>query len=389
MPNQSAAPTSRAESLSQIGHDMRTSINHIIGYSELLLEDAAHLPHDGYSAGLQQIHDAGKLLLGMTNEIIAAIKLGNLQLDLTRHDLFASLGQVTDLSATLMAQAQDEGQTSLAADLQKIHSAAMRLLRLINNGLIPSMSIVDGAATAPQPTTSSTAITGTLLVVDDNKTNREMLGYALKLEGHTVVMAENGRQALEMIQTAPFDLVLLDIMMPGIDGYQVLQMLKAEPDYRHIPVIVISAVEETEGAIRCIGLGAEDYLPKPFDLVLLRARINASLEKKRLRDQEIHYLQQVARLTTAAAAVEAGTFDPDSLADVAAREDELGQLARVFQRMAQEVYAREQRLKQQVQDLFIVIDDVKKSLQVAEITDTEYFHLLQEKVRQFRTSSAE
>jgi DNA-binding response OmpR family regulator len=251
------------------------------------------------------------------------------------------------------------------------------------------MTVVDGAAAVSQPITSPTTITGTLLVVDDNKTNREMLGYALKLEGHTVIMAENGRQALELIQTAPFDLVLLDIMMPEIDGYQVLQMLKAEPAYRHIPVIVISAVEETEGAIRCIGLGAEDYLPKPFDLVLLRARINASLEKKRLRDQEIQYLQQVSRLTTAAAEVEAGTFNPDSLSDVAARSDELGQLARVFQRMAQEVYAREQRLRRQVQDLSIVIDDVKKSLQVAEITDTEYFHLLQEKVRQLRTPSAE
>jgi len=389
MPNQGTTPTNRAESLSQIGHDMRTSINHIIGYSELLLEDTASLPGDTYSAGLQRIHDEGKLLLAITNEIVAAIKQGNLELDLTRHDLFAPLGQVTDLSATMMAQAQDEGQASLVADLQKIHGASVRLLRLINNGLIPSMTVVDGAASAPQPITSPTMITGRLLIVDDVRTNREMLGYALKMEGHTVAMAENGRQALEMIQTAPFDLVLLDIMMPEIDGYQVLQMLKAEPDYRHIPVIVISAVEETEGAIRCINLGAEDYLPKPFDLVLLRARINASLEKKRLRDQEIQYLHQVSRLTTAAAEVEAGTFEPDSLSDVAAREDELGQLARVFQRMAQEVYAREQRLKQQVQDLSIVIDDVKKALQVAEITDTEYFHLLQEKVRQLRAPSAE
>jgi DNA-binding response OmpR family regulator len=131
-------------------------------------------------------------------------------------------------------------------------------------------------------------------------------------------------------------------------------------------------------------MGAEDYLPKPFNPVLLRARIGACLEKKRLRDQELDYLREVARVTEAAGRVEGGDFDPASLAEVASRHDALGQLARVFQHMAHEVYAREQHLKQQVHELRIEIDEVKKARQVAEITETDYFQTLQEKARRLR-----
>jgi DNA-binding response OmpR family regulator len=131
-------------------------------------------------------------------------------------------------------------------------------------------------------------------------------------------------------------------------------------------------------------MGAEDFLPKPFDPLLLRARLGACLEKKRLRDQEVEYLQQVARVTAAAAAVEAGQFTLASLDEVAARPDALGQLGRVFQRMAREVYAREQSLKQQVQDLRIQIDEAKKAREVAEITESEYFRALRDKARRLR-----
>jgi DNA-binding response OmpR family regulator len=131
-------------------------------------------------------------------------------------------------------------------------------------------------------------------------------------------------------------------------------------------------------------MGAEDYLPKPFEPVLLRARIGACLEKKRLRDQEVEYLRQVKRVTAAAGAVEAGTFAPEALIEVAERSDELGQLARVFQHMAREVYAREQRLKQQVEELRIEIDQAKKVRQGEEITGSEYFQELRQKARRLR-----
>ena len=227
-------------------------------------------------------------------------------------------------------------------------------------------------------------IQGRILVVDDYVLNRMQLKRSLEGQGHTVALAENGRQALERLEADRFDLVLLDILMPEMDGYEVLARLKSDPARRDLPVIVISALDEMESVIRCIGMGAEDYLPKPFDPLLLRARIGASLEKKRLRDQEVEYLQQVARVTAAAAEVEAGQFTLASLDEVAARPDALGQLGRVFQRMAREVYAREQSLKQQVQQLRIQIDEAKKAREVAEITESEYFRQLKERARHLR-----
>ncbi|MEK7386008.1 MAG: response regulator [candidate division NC10 bacterium] len=129
-----------------------------------------------------------------------------------------------------------------------------------------------------------------LLVVDDNEDNRYTLTQRLKRQGYAnVATARDGREALDLLRTRPFDLVLLDIMMPELNGYQVLEQLKADDQLRHIPVIMISAVDELDSVIRCVELGAEDYLQKPFNPTLLRARIGACLEKKRLRDQLVEW----------------------------------------------------------------------------------------------------
>jgi class 3 adenylate cyclase len=132
------------------------------------------------------------------------------------------------------------------------------------------------------------------LVVDDNKVNRLLMARSLDLQGHRVALAENGRIALEMLRREPFDLLLLDIEMPEMDGFQVLEQLKADPQLRDIPVIVTSSVEGVANIVRCIELGAEDYLAKPVNPVLLRARIGASLEKKRLRDQQTELVRRFA-----------------------------------------------------------------------------------------------
>jgi len=125
-----------------------------------------------------------------------------------------------------------------------------------------------------------------LLIVDDNDDNRYTLTLQLNLEGYTnLTVATNGREALDALQSRPFDLVLLDVMMPDVNGYDVLENMKANPELRDLPVIMISALSEIDSVIRCIELGAEDYLSKPFNPTLLRARIGASLEKKRLRDE--------------------------------------------------------------------------------------------------------
>jgi two-component system, cell cycle response regulator len=226
-----------------------------------------------------------------------------------------------------------------------------------------------------------------LLIVDDNSMNRIMLSrYVTKL-GYQASVAENGRQALEKLQSTSFDLVLLDVQMPEMDGYEVLEQMKTTPRLRDIPVIMISAVEEIESVVRCIELGAQDYLPKPFNSVLLRARLTACLERKRMRDQEVDYLQQVDCLTAAAAAIKANTFELECLDGIAKRPDELGQLAQVFQDMARQVYARQQQLQQQVQQLRIEIDQARKAREVAEITESDYFQQLLSKADELRNQA--
>ncbi len=137
---------------------------------------------------------------------------------------------------------------------------------------------------------------GHILVVDDNRVNRLKLSMSLEQQGYSVDLAESGQRGLDMLRQGSFDVVLLDIIMPEMDGFQVLEQIKGDPATRDIPVIVISALDELDGVVRCIEMGAEDYLPKSADPILLRARLNSSLQKKKLRDLEKKYLQQEVTL---------------------------------------------------------------------------------------------
>ena len=138
--------------------------------------------------------------------------------------------------------------------------------------------------------------TGNILVVDDNSANRNLLARRLEWEGHTVDSVTNGYEALEQMRLHSYDLVLLDIMMPGMNGYEVLEKIKEDDELRHVPVIMITAVDSMDSVVKCIELGAEDYLSKPFNPSLLRARIRASLERKRLHDQEKEFLSELAMM---------------------------------------------------------------------------------------------
>src|SRR5512134_4111751 len=133
-----------------------------------------------------------------------------------------------------------------------------------------------------------------LLIVDDNKVNRLLMARSVQMQGHSAALAENGLVALQMLRHEAFDLLLLDIEMPEMDGFAVLEQLKADPQLRDLPVIVTTSVEGLDNVVRCIGLGAEDYLPKPVNPVLLKARIGASLEKKRLRDEQKELVRRFA-----------------------------------------------------------------------------------------------
>ena len=140
---------------------------------------------------------------------------------------------------------------------------------------------------------------GKILVIDDDPLDRKVLSVSLTEEGYTVSTAENGRLGLQMVRENPFDMVLLDLLMPEIDGFDVLKIIKADVRIRHLPVIVISGEEDLAGITRCISIGAEDYMQKPFDPGLLRARVSACVEKKRLRDQEIRQQQDLNELNKA------------------------------------------------------------------------------------------
>jgi CheY-like chemotaxis protein len=196
-----------------------------------------------------------------------------------------------------------------------------------------------------------------ILVVDDEPFNVDFLAQELDDLGYDVVTASNGLEALEQAHAQRPDLVLLDIMMPVLDGFAVLERLKADDATRDLPVVVISAVNDLASIVRGIGGGADDWLPKPFEPVLLEARMRSGLERKLRRDREIDYLRRVEKLTSAADSVRAGAYDEAIVAGVADREDPLGNLARVFRDMAKEVVAREQRLRRQLRQLALDVEE--------------------------------
>jgi len=221
------------------------------------------------------------------------------------HDLRTPLNHIIGYAELLAEQAEEEGQSGYLADLRKIHTAGRQMLTLLKNGESESQTTVGHepeslpsaehviSATAERGAASASA--AMILVVDDNAGNRDLLSERLGRQGYAVTMAANGRAALEVVRAGVFDLVLLDIMMPEMDGYTVLQQLKADEGLRHIPVIMISALDELDSVVRCIELGADDYLPKPFEPTLLKARIGSCLEKKAARDREMSLYTELQR----------------------------------------------------------------------------------------------
>jgi len=171
---------------------------------------------------------------------------------------------------------------------------------------------------------NSKKLFGHILIVDDNRLNRLKLARVLQQQGHQTTEAENGREALEILQNGRFDLMLLDIMMPEVDGFEVLEKMQQNHQTMDVPVIVISAQDEVDSAVRCIEMGAEDYLAKPFNPVLLNARLGAALEKKRLRDQEHAHLQQLQlereRLEEYTAELQARNEELDAFAHTVAHD---------------------------------------------------------------------
>lgn len=274
-------------------HELRTPVNHIIGYSEMLHEESADSALAAQQHELQALIAAGKTLLGVINDCLATSE-NEREIDLERiqRRIDPSIEEIILISQRVQQRIAIYDITDPAiVDLQKIEQAARRLRTLVA-GEVPALTYDDLGSEPPIEELKS-EFGGRLLVVDDIALNRDMLIRRLARLGYQVGQAADGREALALLRAEPFDLVLLDIMMPDIDGYQVLATMKEDEDLDHIPVIVLSALDHMESVVRCIEMGAEDYLPKPFDPVLLRARIGACLAKKRITDMQQTYLLQI------------------------------------------------------------------------------------------------
>jgi len=378
-------------------HQLRTPVNHIVGFSEMLEEEAADRSWDALLPDLQRIRDVGRSLsdfIGATVDV-AKVEGGKLDPAEVSRDLRTPLESVIGYSQLLQEIAEERGWVEALPDLQKVESAAKYLTGLIAGVLDLATAYSAGgtsvsrsrrggreeAASAGEPTGS-----GAVLLCEDDPFDGEMLVRRLRQLGYAVTLVSSGREALDALAARVVDVVLLDVLMPDVDGFETLRIIRSTEALRDVPVIMISAIEEVPVVVRCIEMGADDYLSKPVDPVLLRAKVGSALEKSRLRAYEREYLGYVTKVTAAAAAMEASTYSPGSLADVAARDDSLGRLARVFERMAQELQAREQSLQQQVAELRVEIDQVKLARDLAAITGADYFQEVRRRSRRLRQS---
>jgi signal transduction histidine kinase len=253
-------------------------VNHILGYGEMLLEDASDAHEAAALESLRQIHSTARAALSDINS-----SLGNRE-SVERaelHDLCEKIRPRVERMEHCLSHLREDPAVAERAewlqDLDRIGHAAQTLLSLFGETPLP----------APEPAPSEHAETKgpRILVVDDNALNRNVLSRRLERQGYDVYEAANGEAALDRIATEGFDLVLLDILMPVMDGFEVLARMRRDRRMRTVPVVVISALDEVASVVRAIEMGAEDYLFKPFDPVLLRARIGALLERKRLAEE--------------------------------------------------------------------------------------------------------
>ena len=320
-----APPEQRSEDwlklalLTHVRQDFSAPVSAIVGYAEILIEDAPRYGLERFTADLDRMHQAGLGLQHLIDDLldpaVLARRAGDFGYDdfkgKLRHDLRTPITALKGYGEMLLEDVQDGSADAFIDDLQKLLNATKRLLARVDNLVeFASRGGAEAEAVAgPEAPLLATlrrivrpasdgivgnkADTYRILVVDDHESNRDLLSRRLTREAHRVVTAASGESALALVEQEKFDLVLLDLLMPGMSGYEVLERLKCDPRHSDIPVLMISALDEIDSAVRCIEAGAEDYLAKPFDPVLLRVRVNACLEKKRLRDREKVILQEL------------------------------------------------------------------------------------------------
>jgi signal transduction histidine kinase len=272
---------------SKLRHDLRTPLNQIIGYTEMLIEDSEEQHAGDALADLQRIHgfsyDIVKQLQQLLPPSVQAVDpdlLLNVQ-----EGLRPAAVRLLTVARSVAALPHD----FLQPFARHIEEAAAELAQFsagrasLSKASLPADNTVD----------DQQKHSANVLVVDDTQGNRELLAKQLARQGYSVISASNGREALNLLRSQHVDIVLLDVLMPELDGFQTLEIIQADEKLREIPVIMTSASEEYQSLIRCIEGGAEDYLPKPFDPVLLRARLKNSFEKKAMRDEQRHRTEEL------------------------------------------------------------------------------------------------
>lgn len=302
--------------LNHLRHELCTPINSIIGYSEILLDEFPETVEVSRYQLLEEIHAAGLQLLASTDMVLNAeqLKVHRITQDIdsfgvrVRLELLAPLGVVIDYCQKLTASAPTEQVT---ADLNRIDTAAQQLLVMVNDIVLLAQQQLQTLSSQPSiltrmPTgqvasqafahtasklmrsvdlSDTDSIGGNILVVDDNQLNCDLLSRQLERQGYIVTTVSRGAEALQYLREIAYDLVLLDIFMPDMNGLDVLSEIKQSSALKAIPVIMISAIDELDSVVRCIEMGAEDFLSKPFNPILLQAKIKASLEKKQFQEQ--------------------------------------------------------------------------------------------------------
>lgn len=306
----------RTDRLRTLRHDVRTPIGHILGYADLVLEQVAEIARDRLRDGqapagerdivpgaeqqtfvemLRKIRAAAQDLLEAVDRRLQPEQLfaPGTDLESLQHDLRTPLNAVVGYSELLQEDAVGLGFAAMVPDLRRIHDAGRSLVGLVD--AVIELATADtryaqptvrltAPAREPSADAQQLALTGTILVVDDDATNRDLLERSLRRAGHEVVQADSGPQALAKLRTSRVDLVLLDVRMPGMDGHEVCRRIRSDERTRALPVIMVTASESQE-KVRGIDAGADDFMPKPFDLTELLARVRSLLRVKAFHDK--------------------------------------------------------------------------------------------------------
>ena len=300
--------------ISKARHNLKNPVNAILGFSEMLIEDCEDEGHDSLIPDLRKIHKAGKEVLKIIEESFSDSNLavsGDTVSNIAAKmeiSIRTPLNTIIGFSEMLLEDSENINIDTFLDDLDKIKQSGKALSREIKQIISfdpirnfqsegQNIHDVQSVLRSIQPLEKdeeSKKTNGSILVVDDNNNNTTLLKKRLEKNGNNVKTASDGIEAIKIIEKRNFDLILLDIIMPNMNGYEVLELLKKDKRYHEIPIIMLSSMDDLTSIYRCIELGADDYVTKPFDKTILEARISACIEKKQLRDKEKILLKEIS-----------------------------------------------------------------------------------------------